>query len=124
MSKRIFAPPRLLSITTAAALILMSGAVASAQELPTYEVSGFPITPVQLSLLNTAHVHERVPTTNLTVDGMPASPNQIDVLGVVAGVTEVKGDVIAEYKSTSGLTPYTLQVEMLLHKAASFPALE
>jgi hypothetical protein len=68
-----------LSITSL--VFILSGAVASAQDLPTYEAKGFPITPLQASILGcSAHVQERVPTPALTMDGMPASPHQIAVL--------------------------------------------
>jgi hypothetical protein len=66
---------------TSVVFMLLSGAVASAQELPTYEASGFPITPLQASILGcSAQVQERAPTPALTMDGMPASPHQIAVL--------------------------------------------
>ncbi len=70
-----------LSITSVVAFVLMSGAVASAQDLPTYEVMGFPITPIQMSILGcSAQIQESSPTTTLTVDGMPASLHQVVVL--------------------------------------------
>jgi hypothetical protein len=69
-----------LSITSVV-FMLLSGAVASAQELPTYEANGFPITPLQVSILGcSAQVQERAPTPALAMDGMPASPHQIAVL--------------------------------------------
>jgi hypothetical protein len=68
-----------LSISTAAAL-MMSGIGATAEELPTYEVMGFPITPHQLVALGPAHAEQWLPTSNPTVAGMPASPHQIAVL--------------------------------------------
>lgn len=68
-----------LSITSL--VFMLSGAVASAQDLPTYEAKGFPITPLQVSVLGcSAQVQERAPTPALTMDGMPASPHQIAVL--------------------------------------------
>lgn len=70
-----------LSITSVVAFVLMSGAVASAQDLPTYEVTGFPITPIQMTILGcSAQVQERSPTATLVLEGMPASPHQIVVL--------------------------------------------
>jgi hypothetical protein len=66
---------------TSVVFMLLGGAVASAQELPTYEANGFPITPLQVSILGcSAHVQERAPTPALTMYGMPASPHQIAVL--------------------------------------------
>jgi len=63
------------------AFVLMSGAVASAQDLPKYEVTGFPITPIQISILGcSAQMQESSPTAMLTMEGMPASLHQIVVL--------------------------------------------
>jgi hypothetical protein len=60
--------------------LLLSG-IASAQEFPSYELSGFPISPLQSSVMGaTANLKEQSPSTSLTVGGMPASPNQIAVL--------------------------------------------
>lgn len=70
-----------LSITSVVAFMLVSGAVASAQDFPTYESMGFPITPLQVSILGcSASVQERTPTPTLTIDGLPVSPHQIAVL--------------------------------------------
>ena len=68
-----------LSITGAAAL-MMGVASATAAELPTYEVMGFPITPHQLVVLGPAQAQQALPDFTLTVAGMPASPHQIAVL--------------------------------------------
>jgi hypothetical protein len=68
-----------LSIAAAAAL-MMGGVGATAAELPTYEVMGFPITPHQLVALGPANAQERAPAVTLTLAGMPASPHQIAVL--------------------------------------------
>jgi hypothetical protein len=60
--------------------LLLSG-IASAQEFPSYELSGFPINPCQISVLGaTANLKEQSPSTPPTVGGMPASPLQIAVL--------------------------------------------
>jgi hypothetical protein len=70
-----------LSITSVVVFVLMSGAVASAQDLPTYGVTGFPITPIQMSILGcSAQVQESSPAATLTVEGMPASLHQVVVL--------------------------------------------
>jgi hypothetical protein len=81
-----------LSIATAVALT-MGAVVATAAELPTYEVMGFPITPHQLAALGPANAQERAPAVALTLAGMPASPHQIAVLrprqrstGQIAGI--------------------------------------
>jgi hypothetical protein len=60
--------------------LLLSG-IASAQQFPAYELSGFPISPFQLSVMGaTANLKEQSPGTALTMGGMPASPLQILVL--------------------------------------------
>jgi len=64
----------------AIAAFLLAGVTASAAELPTYEVMGFPITEHQLVAIGSANVRERSPTPTLTLGGMPASPHQISVL--------------------------------------------
>ena len=68
------------SITIAVATVMLSGAGATAAELPPFEVLGFPITLHQISALGAAHVQERSPTPTLTLAGMPASPLQVAVL--------------------------------------------
>jgi hypothetical protein len=65
-----------LSIATAAMLIA-SSAGAMAAELPTYDVSGFPISPVQVQLLGAANVREQSPVAAHTPDGQSASPHQM-----------------------------------------------
>ena len=53
---------------------------ASAGELPQYEVTGFPISPLQMSVLLSGGIQEQPLNPTLTVDGMPASPHQIAVI--------------------------------------------
>jgi hypothetical protein len=70
-----------LFLFAAVAVLIMDGAgAAAAAELPTYEVTGFPITSVQTSVVGSAHVQEASRQRTLTLDGMPASPHQIAVL--------------------------------------------
>src|SRR5215469_8198578 len=64
---------------TATGAVLLSG-IASAEELPSYELFGFPITYHQIAVLGSANVKERSPGTSLLVAGMPASPYQLSVL--------------------------------------------
>jgi hypothetical protein len=70
-----------MSLAATVALML-SGAAATAAELPTYEVTGFPLTQHQLTVLNSRPglIQERPPAADLTIAGMPASPAQIAVL--------------------------------------------
>jgi hypothetical protein len=49
-------------------------------ELPAFEMLGFPITRVQVSVLGAVGVQESSPVATLTLAGMPASPHQIAVL--------------------------------------------
>jgi hypothetical protein len=67
------------SIAVVAAL-MAGGVAAAAAELPTYEVTGLPITPHQLAVLGPAHVEQQTSSATLTVAGMPASPHQIAIL--------------------------------------------
>lgn len=69
-----------ISIATAAALVL-SVADASATGLPQYEFAGFPITPFQITVLGLDGIQERSAAPTLTLNGMPASPHQIAVIG-------------------------------------------
>lgn len=70
----------------ACALSAIGGATtdasACALKLPTFEVTGFPISPNQAAVVAglSANVQERSPTPTLTLAGMPASPHQIAVL--------------------------------------------
>ena len=71
---------KLLSITARAAVVLYTSGAAAAQ-LPTFELTGFPISPHQVSLVGSAYVQERSPTPPiLTLGGMPGTPHQIVVL--------------------------------------------
>lgn len=68
---------RKTSLTLAAVVaISMAGSAAGfAAELPTYELKGLPISPVQVGLLGAANVQEQSP-----VAGAAASPHQVSVL--------------------------------------------
>lgn len=67
-----------ISVTVLAALAL-GAAGASAGELPQYEVTGFPISPLQMSVLGSGGIQES-PTPEITLFGMPFSPHQISVI--------------------------------------------
>jgi hypothetical protein len=67
--------------SVAALVALALGAPgASAGELPRYEVTGFPISPLQMSVLNSRSVQEESPTPEVTLRGMPVSPHQVAVI--------------------------------------------
>jgi hypothetical protein len=69
-----------IALIAAMAAVLLDGTGAAAAELPTFELTGFPITRHQVAVLGAAHVQERSPTPTLTVGDMPASPHQVRVL--------------------------------------------
>jgi hypothetical protein len=57
-----------------------AGSGAGAAELPSFELRGFPITRVQVSVMGAANVQEQSPAATLMFGGMPASPHQIAAL--------------------------------------------
>src|SRR6516164_4891984 len=59
---------------------VINRADACALHLPTFELTGFPISRHQVAVLGSAQVEESAVTPTLTLDGMPASPHQIAVL--------------------------------------------
>jgi hypothetical protein len=59
---------------------VLLGGVASAAELPSYELAGFPITSHQWSVVESANIKEQSPSSSLTMAGMPVSPHQVAVL--------------------------------------------
>ncbi|MFK4726094.1 hypothetical protein ABIE89_007194 [Bradyrhizobium niftali] len=69
---------RLLNV--AIATFLLGAAPARASDLPSFEQSGFPVTPHQVALLGAENVQEQTPAPMLPIAGMPASPLQIAVL--------------------------------------------
>ena len=81
MFEPVIAAPRSISILFAASILLATGGFAVAQELPSYEAGGFPITPLQMTVLNTDRIEERSPTSIPRMNGMPASPSQVAILG-------------------------------------------
>ena len=61
------------------AVMMASAGVAFAGQQPRYVGAGFPMTPLQFTVLGSASVKEDPPGPTLTLDGMPASPHQIAV---------------------------------------------
>ena len=68
------------SITALTVLALGAPGASAGQQLPQYEVTGFPITPLQMSVVRPGVIQEQSPTPDLTQEGMPASPHQITVI--------------------------------------------
>ena len=69
---------RVLSMIAVAAAMNSSGAFAG--ELPSYEVTSFPISATQVQVLGGAGVEEQSTAPAMIVAGMPASPAQMSVL--------------------------------------------
>jgi len=66
---------------SALSIVAVLNGPAFAQQLPQYEVAGFPISPLQISVLGSGRIQEQSFSPTLTLDGMPASPHQIAVIG-------------------------------------------
>ena len=82
------------TFVTALTLLAFGAPVASAgQQPPQYEVTGFPISPLQMSVVRPGGIQEEPPVAGLTMDGMPASPHQIAV---------IRGQQIAHKLKTDG----------------------
>lgn len=69
----------------AAAIAAIGGATTNHADacnlrLPTFELTGFPISPHQVAVLGSAQIEESSATPTLMLVGMPASPHQIAVL--------------------------------------------
>jgi hypothetical protein len=71
-----------LMMTAIAAIggVATNHADACASRLPTFELTGFPISRHQVAVLGSAHVEESTVTPTLMLAGMPASAHQIAVL--------------------------------------------
>ena len=89
----------LLMAAMAAAAMVGSGA--GAGELPTFELTGFPITRHQVAVMGAEGVQEQSATPTLTFGGMPASPHQIAVLTPRPSMT---AKTTAVQPTTVGLT--------------------
>ena len=71
---------RVVSMSAIAAAMIATSATAFAGELPTYEVTSFPISATQVQVLGGAGVEEQSTAPAMIVAGMPASPAQVLVL--------------------------------------------
>lgn len=70
----------LLQIAAIATVCLGGADGTLADELPTFEREGMPITPHQVQIVGSNGVHEQPPCAPVTLGGMPASPHQLAVL--------------------------------------------
>jgi hypothetical protein len=71
---------RKLLVMAATMVLVPIAAAASAAELPSYALAGFPISPHQWSVVGSANIKEQSPNPSLTMADMPASPHQVAVL--------------------------------------------
>lgn len=71
---------RVLSMIAVAGTLIASSTGVFATELPSYEVTSFPITATQVQVLGGAGVEEQSASPAMIVAGMPASPAQMSVL--------------------------------------------
>ena len=72
--------PFVKTLLASAIVAFALGGAAVAGELPTFGVSSFPATPLQVSVMGSAGVQQQAATPALTRNGMPASPAQLSVL--------------------------------------------
>jgi len=87
-------------LMAAIAAATMVGSSAGAGELPTFEVTGFPITRHQVAVLGARAIQEQSANPTLMFGGMPASPHQITVLTPRSGI---KAEAMAPQRTTVGL---------------------
>jgi len=81
-----------MSLSIAAALSIACGTAGFAAELPSYETRGFPISPVQVSVL--ANAREQSPVATSTV-----TPVQLSVLTPRSKVTTARAAPIRTDRS-------------------------
>jgi hypothetical protein len=75
LTRRIEVKKVSLSIAAAAALLMTAGTAGFATELPSFEVTGLPVSSVQVQVLGAANVQEQSPVATSAV-----SPVQLSVL--------------------------------------------
>jgi hypothetical protein len=72
-----------------AAILTVAGSTAAfAAELPSYEANGFPVSPVQVSVLGAAHVGQQAtaPATSATVHQLSVlTPRKVKTATVTTG---------------------------------------
>lgn len=60
----------------------------AAEKLPSWEMMGMPITPVQVQVLAAVGIRERSSTPTEILEGIPASPHQAAVLAPRQAIAE------------------------------------
>jgi len=95
-----------LMVTAVAAIggVATNPVGACAVRLPTFELTGFPISRHQVAVLGSAQVEESTVTPTLMLDGMPASPHQIAVLTPRAKRQKIAEAPVDPSQFTVGLT--------------------
>ena len=94
-------------LSIAASSMLIAGTIAATSaELPTYEVTGFPMTPLQAATLGGAGAREQTAARAPELAGLPATALQMAVLSRHAAEKKM-GD--AGGRSTVGLAQPTAQ---------------
>ena len=86
------------AIATIGGGVATNHADACTLHLPTFELTGFPISRHQVAVLGAAQVVESTATPALMLAGMPASPNQIAVLTPRAKTAKI-------VEASAGITP-------------------
>ncbi|MBR0815134.1 hypothetical protein JQ544_26620 [Bradyrhizobium diazoefficiens] len=71
---------RVFTMIAVAAAVIASSTSAFGSELPSYEVTSFPISATQVQVLGGGGVEEQSAAPEMIVAGMPASPAQVSVL--------------------------------------------
>jgi hypothetical protein len=74
-----------IALVAATTAFMLHAGIAAAAELPTFELMGFPISPVQVQLVGSAHVQESSVAPTLTPRAMPASPDGPVLLAGLGG---------------------------------------
>jgi len=69
-----------ISIAALTVFALGAPGACAGELMPQYEVAGFPITQLQMSVVRPGRIQEQPASSDLTRDGMPASPHQITVI--------------------------------------------
>ena len=95
-----------LMVTAVAAIggVATNPAGACAVRLPTFELTGFPISRHQVAVLGSAQVEESTVRPTLMLDGMPASPHQIAVLTPRAKTPKIAEASLDPSQLSVGLT--------------------
>lgn len=96
---------------TAIGSVAINQANACTLQLPTFEITGFPISQHQVAVLGSAQVEESTATPTLMLAGMPASPSQIAILmprAKTVKIAEASADLSVLTVGTATLRSHTI----------------